>query len=100
MRKRSDRRLIRKDVLGEVQFEWNPATRRQFGFSDLEVKSLDAGELVHSPLRGGTDFHLIKIAEPSAEVQVVCPMCAGTGHVDRHRIYGRSEEVRERGKIA
>jgi len=82
-------RLVRKDVLGLSEFTWNEQTRRDLGLSKGQSAALEAGGVVHKrTARGSTTFYLLADDADTVQPQVDCPMCGGSGHVDRRRVYG------------
>lgn len=81
-------KLIRENVFGTAELDWNEFTQRELRLTEQQVEELNAGAVIHTPKSGGTRFYLVKADSAPQEQQVPCPMCGGSGHVDRSRIYG------------
>lgn len=73
-------RLVRENVLGMAEFEWNRGTQQEQEFTAVQVQELEQGKTVHTSLRGGTDFYLV---EEVGMPRVPCPTCGGKGYLNR-----------------
>lgn len=62
--------------MGMSDYEWNRETQREMHLTKAQIKALEAGEIVRTPLKGGTEFYLA--TEPTV---IVCPHCGGTGKI-------------------
>lgn len=92
-------RLVRENVLGITEFSWNRAVQREVHLSASQIEELEAGNLVHTPLKGGTDYYLINDESPPARRRM-CPMCGGTGNISTPIDEVKSANKQNRGKIA
>jgi DnaJ-class molecular chaperone len=93
--------LIRENVLGMAEFEWSEATQKELHLTAAQAKELEAGNLVHTALKGGTDYYLVREGRGTrdATLKIACPMCGGSGQIERHRL-GNMEAKKDKGKIA
>jgi len=72
--------LIRENKTGVAEFEWNKATQAEMRLSPGQVQKLEIGEVVHTTMRGGTDFYLVN--EGARIIRKACPMCRGKGYIE------------------
>ena len=92
------RRLVREDVLGMWDFEWNRSTQKENHLTRAQVADLEAGKIIKTAASGGTEFYLVEEPpeEPMETRHVKCPTCGGKGHLEI-----RSEsKFDQQGKIA
>ena len=77
--------VVRENALGRAEFEWNRAIQKELRLSVTQVKDLEAGKVVHTPTKGGTDFYLVtdEVNPARPKSRFTCPTCGGTGRIDQ-----------------
>ena len=66
------RQLITEDVFGMAEYEWTPDTQRLFRLTKAQINELEKGNVIRTPLKGGTEFYL---SAPIGDEFVHCPKC-------------------------
>jgi hypothetical protein len=53
-------RLVRENITGIAEFDWNRAVQQEHRFTAEQIAILEQRRIVHTELKGGTDYYLIE----------------------------------------